>query len=118
MISVSPSGLHTVRHSAEGKGFEPSSRVENRLSRAARPTISGYLPFPATHGDSGPELRHARAVSARWTMSPSRKCQWTGRGVEPRSPGCKPGIFPLDEPPILVLREVRPGVEPDLPPYH
>ena len=24
---------------------------------------------------------------------------WTGRGVEPRSPGCKPGVFPLDQPP-------------------
>ena len=23
--------------------------------------------------------------------------QWTSRGVEPRSPGCKPGVFPLDE---------------------
>ena len=32
--------------------------------------------------------------------------QWTGRGIEPRSPGCKPGIFPLDEPPIFCQRSV------------
>src|SRR5882724_11164505 len=43
--------------------------------------------------------------------------QWTGRGIEPRSPGCKPGIFPLDEPPMFSI-EVRLGIEPSLPPYH
>ena len=42
--------------------------------------------------------------------------QWTGRGVEPRSPGCRPGIFPLDEPPMFST-EVRSGVEPELRPY-
>ena len=44
------------------------------------------------------------------------KLQWTGRGIEPRSPRCKRGIFPLDEPPILSA-EVRLGIEPSLPPY-
>ena len=29
---------------AEGKGFEPSSLIENRVSSAVRPTVSGYLP--------------------------------------------------------------------------
>ena len=38
------------------------------------------------------------------------------RGVEPRSPGCKPSVFPLDQPPIN--QEVSPGVEPGLRPYH
>ena len=32
--------------------------------------------------------------------------QWTGRGIEPRSPGCRPGIFPLDEPPMFSQRSV------------
>src|SRR4051812_48996562 len=45
------------------------------------------------------------------------RIQWTGRGIEPRSPGCKPGIFPLDEPPMFSI-EVRLGIEPSLPPYH
>ena len=44
------------------------------------------------------------------------RIQWTGRGIEPRSPGCRPGIFPLDEPPMS-LAEVRPGIEPSLPLY-
>lgn len=35
----------TDNSEAEGKGFEPSSRVENHLSKAARPTVSGYLPI-------------------------------------------------------------------------
>jgi hypothetical protein len=32
------------------------------------------------------------------------RMQWTGRGIEPRSPGCRPGIFPLDEPPMFSAR--------------
>jgi hypothetical protein len=37
------------------------------------------------------------------------------RGIEPRFPACRAGVFPLDEQPKP--REVRPGVEPGLPPY-
>ena len=39
------------------------------------------------------------------------------RGIEPRLPGCKPSVFPLDQRPIL-LQEVRPGIEPGPRPYH
>jgi hypothetical protein len=46
------------------------------ISSEARRTVSGYLPLL----DRTPRM--------------------DGRGVEPRSPGCKPGIFPLDQPPI------------------
>src|SRR6185295_2548195 len=35
-----------------------------------------------------------------------RSIQWTGRGIEPRSPRCKRGIFPLDEPPMFCQRSV------------
>ena len=38
------------------------------------------------------------------------------RGVEPRFPGCKPSVVPLDQRPIY-LSEVRPGIEPGLRPY-
>jgi hypothetical protein len=34
------------------------------------------------------------------------RIQWTGRGIEPRSPRCKRGIFPLDEPPMFCQRSV------------
>ncbi len=65
-------------------------------------------------------------------------------GIEPGFPDCQPGVFPLDHQPVFVqwtagesnpdclganqasslwtsgphYREVRPGVEPGLPPYH
>ena len=35
----------TIGAKAEGKGFEPSSLDENRVSGAARSTVSGYLPY-------------------------------------------------------------------------
>ena len=44
---------------------------ENRLSRAARPTVSGYLPFQWTHRESNPDSQTASLMSSRWTMSPS-----------------------------------------------
>ena len=45
-------------------------------------------------------------VSSRWTMSPF--IQWTGRGVEPRSPGCKPGSRPVGRSrPFVRQRSVR-----------
>jgi hypothetical protein len=81
-MSISPSG-----QTAEGKGVEPSSHVSgNRLSRAARPTVSAYLPF---HLVDPP-------------------------GIEPESPACRTGIFPLDDEPI-VLSVDRRGIEPRFP---
>ncbi len=40
------------------------------------------------------------------------------RGIEPRLPGCKPSVFPLDQRPVSFLQEVRPGIEPGPRPYH
>ncbi len=40
------------------------------------------------------------------------------RGIEPRFPDCKSGVFPLDQQPALFDREVCPGIEPGLPAYH
>ncbi len=55
--------------------------------------------FQWTHRDSNPDCRHARAVSSRWTMSPKVE----RRGIEPRLPGCKPSVFPLDHEPVWFL---------------
>ena len=83
-------GAHVQSNQAEGKGVEPSSHVsENRLSRAARPTVSGYLPSPLPVDPPGIELagfpsgrgQHAALVSSRWTMRPY--CSVDRRGVEP-----------------------------------
>ena len=59
--------------------------------------------------------RSKRGMISVSPLSCSIKGKWTGRGIEPRSPGCRPGVFPLDQPPIV--QEVRPGVEPGLLPY-
>ena len=69
-------GHHQARidPGAEGEGFEPSCPVKAH-SLATRPG----KPYPATF---------------------LRDLEWTGRGIEPRPPGCRPGVFPLDQPPI------------------
>src|ERR1043166_8416523 len=86
MISISPSGQSNP---AEGKGVEPSSQqCGNCLSRAARPTVSGYLPY-----FSGPP-------GSRTPIS------------------CLQGrCLPLGPAARLIHQEVRPGIEPGLPPY-
>lgn len=32
---------------------------------------------------------------------PSDRSKWTPEGIEPSFPGCKPGVFPLDDGPIF-----------------
>ena len=77
----------------------PHPRQGARISSAARQAVSGYLPnCQWTHPELNWDLRHARAVSSPWTMSPC--CRVDRRGLEPRSPGCKPGVLPLDEQPV------------------
>jgi hypothetical protein len=110
-----------LRSPAEGKGFEPSSRlVGNRLSRAARPTVSGYLPFQWTHRELNPDPQPAELVSSRWTMSPCCSVD---------VPGSRTPISWLQARRLSVGRaahcrianarssKVRPGFEPGLPPY-
>lgn len=66
-------------------------------------------PYPATfrrfikwsHRESNPNFQPAELTSFLWTIIPEQN--WTGRGIEPRSPGCKPSVFPLDEPPMYYV---------------
>src|SRR5580700_4629420 len=96
MISVSPSRPAFPKQ-AEGKGFEPSSaRGRNRLSRAARPTVSGYLPFFAsrylfcrqtaewTAGESNPDFLVASQASSRLTSSPGWRVESPRSKVQSR----------------------------------
>lgn len=82
-----------------------------------------------THRELNPDLQSAELASSPWTMSPrgqagdcrpeaggsfkfksSSSLQPTAyglrkvdrRGIEPRLPGCKPGVFPLDQRPALL----------------
>jgi hypothetical protein len=64
MMSFSPSG-----YQRKARDLNPHSQQGDRLSRAARPTVSGYLPG----------------------MDPP--------GIEPGLPACRAGVFPLDHEP-------------------
>jgi hypothetical protein len=82
--------LFTIRATErKARDLNPHSPKGNRVSSAARPTLSGYLP------------------------SESIRNHVDHRGVEPRFPGCKPGVFPLDQQPVSVVNDgkVRPRIE-------
>jgi hypothetical protein len=66
-----PSGRHGIRTHMTPYGIA-------RFSKPAQPTLSGYLPFQWTAGESNPGT-----AAKRW------------------SPGCKPSVFPLDQRPII-----------------
>ncbi len=69
---------------AEGEGFEPSC-PRGATSLAMRPG----KPYPATFRCCAGSLRV------------------DSRGLEPRFPGCRPGVFPLDQPPFDATRAPR-----------
>jgi hypothetical protein len=80
--------LHHREPAATGQGFEPSrrGRAHSFVRIEARPAVSGDLPFVAcqwTRRESNPDLRHARAVSYRWTMGPRPFNQWTAGESNP-----------------------------------
>ena len=93
------------------------SGLENRLSRAARPTVSGYLP-EWTARELHPHFQRAKPASSSWTSSPMSDPGWTrtivawmwarsrrrwttgpivssrgGSRTHNRSPGSRPGRF-------------------------
>ena len=77
-------------------------------------------PYPATfhnqwtHRESNSDLRHARAVSSRWTMSPLLSVDRPGNRTPISSVQTR--HLPVGRA-ALVLSEVRLGIEPSLPPY-
>lgn len=96
-----PSHLR-IQFSAEGKGVEPSSQLsENRVSTAARPTISGYLPVLSVTSDGiepsfpgrepsvvavGPRGRFSSRDGGRThkitSLSNSPLCRWFGYSAD------------------------------------
>ena len=77
-------------------------------------------PYPATfrnqwtHRESNSDLRHARAVSSRWTMSPFHSVDRPGNRTPISSVQTR--HLPVGRA-AHVLSEVRLGIEPSLPPY-
>jgi hypothetical protein len=95
----------TIGATAEGAGVEPAS-PSRRTALAERPgqpypaafrVTVGRIANPSygfewTHRESNPDLRHARAVSSRWTMSPSFRVDLMG--VEPTAPTLQGSVAP------------------------
>ena len=84
------------------------TQLVNLLSRQTQRT-SIWLPSVCvlsgvtenrTRRVSGPQVRHAIAVSPRWTITPIHSVD--RRGIEPRLPECKSGVFPLDQQPVCL----------------
>ena len=111
--------IEARRTPAEGMGFEPTCplRAHGLANRPGQP-------YPATFrivsGPTGNRTRisaTARAVSSRWTMSPSL-CQWTAGESNPdRLVASQASSRWTSSPCCWFTREVRPGIEPGLPPY-
>ena len=109
MISVSPSSQASGRRGSRTHMAVKPHGLANRPGE----------PYPATfrmqwtHRESNSDLCHARAVSSRWTMSPFRSVD---------RPGNRTPISWVQARHLPVRRaahssEVRPGIEPGLPPY-
>jgi hypothetical protein len=73
----------------------PSGRVDERKARDSNP----HAPLGAHCSANRPGKPYP--ATFLWRVD--------HRGVEPRSPGCKPGVFPLDERPIANIKSNHPG---------
>jgi hypothetical protein len=74
------------RRKARDSNASRPGRAHSFVRIEARPAVSGDLPFVAcqwTRRESNPGLRHARAVSYRWTMGPQPFNQWTAGESNP-----------------------------------
>src|SRR5437868_2010724 len=94
----------------------PLSVVRRSCASASSPPRTsdyGQRTSSCSEQDSNLQHRDSRSrASAGWaTRALARLSQWMPEGLEPSSPGCKPGVLPLDDGPKLfhVLRE---GLEP------
>ena len=94
---------HDFRFTIEPKrkawNLNPHGREAARFSKPARRAVSGYLPYSV----DSPRIELGFPPRQDGVVPLDHEpvqIQWTGRGIEPRSPRCKRGIFPLDEPPI------------------
>ena len=88
------------------------SRPRSRISRSSF-SLNRPLAFPF-HRNAVHIVQ--RTFRRRFPAVLRRRFIVERRGIEPRLPGCKPSVFPLEQRPKI--QEVRPGIEPGLPPYH
>ena len=108
---------HDLRFTIEtsqrkARDSNPHALRANRLSRAARPTVSGYLPYSRSGpaGESNPDLLVASQASSRWTSSPC-SCQRSVRELNPVFRLTKAACCRNTYRPISVIPD---GIEPSL----
>jgi hypothetical protein len=101
----------TARPRAEGAGVEPArlslarfpsgSRLQSGSPSIIRSRCSGRRGIRTLMpvGAHSLAVRPGEPYPATFRRSTENRVD--RRGVEPRSPGCKPGIFPLDERPLI-----------------
>ena len=116
-MSVSPSS-----RKRKARDLNPHHLLVARISSAARQTVSGYLPFV-----SGPTGNRTRASVGKWPPrqggvvpldhEPLVALEVDLVGVEPTAPILQ-GSVASSGMQARVVKEVRPGIEPGLPPYH
>jgi hypothetical protein len=115
--AVDPPGVEPGSPPRQGGALPLGDEPERRSARIgpirARPRADSGPPGSRTP-ISGLRCRCRPVGPAARTI---RQVEWTGRGIEPRSPGCKPGVIPLDQPPMIDPK-VRPRIELGPPPYH
>src|SRR5262245_2547147 len=92
-------------------GFEPTLPFWGaRISGAARPTVSGYLPYPVDPPGVEPRSPARQAGVVPLDHGPKAVDR---RGIEPRFPACDTGVVPLDQQPSQAV--IPDGLEPSLP---
>ncbi len=90
--------LFTIEPQRKARDLNPHDPRESHglANRPGKPYPATFRLIEWSQRESNPDCQSAELVSSRWTMAPSVD----RRGVEPRLPGCKSGVFPLDEQPI------------------
>lgn len=117
--------IRFTTEAAEGEGVEPSRLIARPASNRLPSPIG--LSFRSSIGAAGTRTRISALPrrrppvgrrSLRSVVLPDRRecacCNrrpqnWTCRGIEPRSPGCEPSVFPLDQQPFATQLRVRGG---------
>jgi hypothetical protein len=94
-----PTGSRTRTSATPGR-CPPTRRWARLTIDSGRFAVTSARSDQWTAGELNPDLRRAIPASSRWTSSPIHAYRVDRRGVEPRFPGCKPGVVPLDQPPI------------------
>ena len=92
-LTISPFDCHSY----------PLSRRRSRISRSSF-SLNRPLAFPIHLNDVHIVQRTFRR---RFPAVLRRRFIVERRGIEPRLPGCKPSVFPLDQRPVVLKRSVR-----------